>query len=169
MGRRSKRRISKISRSYSLPRTLQKSRPRATLLRKRNDVPYQFAAVPLQISPKRRTRLDSSVLASPTRTVRRPLIRTVLRDTKRPLPRHLRPANSPSMLSKTLRWWSPSIEPFGPIAASIDASQHPMRLTEDLNRATVCARRSMRREVLHALRQLNGSGGRGKPKSKQRC
>lgn len=164
MSRRSKRRDYKSPRSFTLPRTMQKSRRQPTLLRKRNYVPHQFAAVPLQISPKRRSRLDPSVSASPLSTVRRPLIRTVLSDTTRPVPRHLRPLHSPATFSRTLSWWSPP-----DVLAPVGESPRDVRLTNDLHRATMCARRSIRREVLHALRQLNGRGGRGKPKSKTRC
>ena len=39
----------------------------------------------------------------------------------------------------------------------------------NLARPVTCARRAMRREVLFALRQLNGAGSGGVPKSKVNC
>ncbi|UIB81357.1 hypothetical protein [Flyfo microvirus Tbat1_66] len=103
---------------------------------------------PLSYSPTRTQVLDHPVWAS--RTVRPPLIRTVLRDT--PL-RKLNNRRSPDVPARALArmkpWTTFETEPFP--------------------RAVTCARRTIRREVLFATRQTNGAGSRGVPKSKERC
>ncbi len=106
---------------------------------------------------KRAPALAPAVSAS--RTVRSHLMRTVLRDTKRrPTPAHLRRRDSPHLLARGDRWIRSIAEPWPTIPSD-----------QELTQALTCGRRHIRREVLFALRSLNGSGGRGKPKSKQRC
>lgn len=107
----------------------------------------------------RRSRLDHPV--SEFRTVRLPLIRTVLRDTKS---RKLNNWRSPDLHARTLLRLR-SIHPY-----QVDlARSWPAFAPAALSRASNCARRSIRREVLFALRQTNGAGSRGRPKSKEKC
>lgn len=92
--------------------------------------------------------LDHPVFAP--RTVRPSLMRTVLRDTTS---RKINNRPSPDVPARALARMKPW--------TTFD--------TIPLHRAVTCARRAIRREVLLALGQGNGSGSRGVPKSKERC
>lgn len=92
--------------------------------------------------------LDHPVFAP--RTVRPPLMRTVLRDTTSRKFNNRRQADLPARALARMKSW-PTFE------------------TPPLPRALTCARRQIRREVLFAMRAGNGAGSRGVPKSKERC
>lgn len=100
--------------------------------------------------------LDHSVFGS--RTVRPVLMRTVLRDTSRPNRR------SPDVPVRALA----RLKSVNPYMAMLERSW-PAFSESSLQRASHCARRSIRREVLFATRQTNGAGSRGRPKSKEKC
>lgn len=102
--------------------------------------------------------LDHSVFAS---TVRSPLIRTVPRDTSRVLNRRRRSPDVPVRALARLK----SVNPY---MADLSRSW-PAFSDAPLRRATNCAKRSIRREVLLAKNLGNGSGSRGIPKSKEKC
>ena len=152
----SRRRHNRRSHNYTPPRVITRraqSRPSAYEIPRRNFSTDFVTYIPA----KRASALDHSVLS--TSTVRRPLMRTVLRDTRPSLPGNLRRRHTPDLPVRVTRWapWAT----FSP-----DNLRSPDR---PLTRAVTCAKRHIRKEVLFALSRLNGAGGRGKPKSNVRC
>lgn len=110
-----------------------------------------------------RPALDHTVLPPPT--VRLPLMRTVLRDTTRRRRRPVvalsnrRQADLPHRTLGRLSSWTTYVaNPWLVVRNEVP-----------LTRALVCAKRSMRREVLFALGLKNGAGSGGVPKDKVRC
>lgn len=166
--RRRNRQKRNTFRSYTPPLTVQKRPRKRPLLRERNIRTFQ---VPINhyLRPKRGTLATTAVLRrNVSRTVRSSSMRTVLSDTKAaPAQRRrpYRPDRDPALLDRSPIGASPALRPFGDRQMLTVGDIDKPRLT----RAIICAKRSMRREVLFAFRNLNGSGGRGKPKSNVRC
>lgn len=128
--------------SYSSRRIYQPT-PRQTAVR----------YVPSAIATRARA-LDHPVLP---RTVRPPLMRTVLRDTVT-LPNR-RQTDLPTRAIGRVSSWTTYLQGI--------INQPPK--DQRLFRATKCARRQIRREVLFAHNKTNGSGSRGVPKDKVKC
>lgn len=138
--------------SYTYRRPVYRASPVVEIPRRNFTITYNTYL------PKRARALDSTVLRR-TRTVRRPLIRTVLSDTKL-VPPALRRRHTPDLPVRAATWL-PSIDrPWPEWSTPTD---------RQLTRAETCARRHIRREVLFAMGRTNGQGGRGKPKSNVRC
>lgn len=93
-------------------------------------------------------------------TVRPPLMRTVFTDTtsRWSPPSRRRSPDLPNRALARMQSWTTHPNPV--LVEDVQAPRH---------RALVCARRSIRREVLLALRQGNGAGSRNKPKDKIKC
>lgn len=98
-----------------------------------------------------------------SRTVRSPLIRTVPRDTTSRFNRRPSPDLPHRTIGRSSSWTT-----YMEAIASVPFSDRTERY-QDLKRPLTCARRAIRREVLFALRQGNGAGSRGVPKSKEKC
>lgn len=129
---------------------------------RRLDEPYRPARrvlAPVLYLADTRTRASSSV--SGLSTVRAPLMRTVLRDTTS---RNFNRRRSPDVPARALARMKSLMAYQADLAKSWPAFSE-----SSLQRAQICARRSIRREVLLALGRGNGRGSRGRPKSKEKC
>lgn len=115
-------------------------------------VPYYLRSRPLG--------LVSTV--SPYRTVRAALMRTVRTDTTFRQSTHPKPPrrHSPDVPNRAFARMSSWNTPWPEL---------PVLGHTPFNRAVTCARRAIRREVLFATERTNGSGSKGKPKSKVSC
>lgn len=148
-----RRRNRKPSQGYSTPGRYPRSGP--PLARAPARVLASFSPYPT-LYRTRALALDHSVFAP--RTVRPSLMRTVRTDTH---PRWSSPSSrrSPDLPNRAIGRSMSLMRPWPTLAPEKTA----------LPRATICAKRSIRREVLLALGRGSGSGSRGKPKSDVRC
>lgn len=170
MRRNRRHRLRRVDTSpQNRPRSPERGRSRSI---RQTESRYEFRQPnTIYITRKRRDRLASPVSDEFRSTVRPRLMRTVLRDTtSRIVPRHLRRRHSPDVLARAEHWYSHLATPWPSIEIQSTVDRRRDRLSDQrLHRAEECAKRHIRREVLFALHQLNGRGGRGSPKSQTRC